>query len=257
MMVEERKNQKSSLIWCQIMRSEVYLLFLLLFHQTLLAEMFRMIRSSAFLSTTALCSGATIVGFQSKSKLFANCAPASASLSTSVSRPPRSPLVSLKDKVVLITGATAGIGLACAWRFADEHARLVLVGRRTDRLNEIKDAILKEYPKLKIHTVAMSVTDYGEVAALPKKLPNDFKDVDILVNNAGLARGVTKVEDNSMSDAIEVMETNVLGTIAFTAAFVPGMKQRGRGHIVNMGSVAVSVVSFCFFFLNCFFFLGI
>jgi NADPH:quinone reductase-like Zn-dependent oxidoreductase len=222
------------------MRSKIYLLFLLLFHQTLLAEMFRMMRSSSFLSTTAICSAATVVGFQTKNTVFANCAPASSSLSSFVARPPRSPLVSLKDKVVLITGATAGIGLACAWRFADENAKLVLVGRRNDRLNAVKDAILKEYPKLKIHTVAMSVTDYDEVAALPKKLPNDFKDVDILVNNAGLARGVTKVEDNSMSDAIEVMETNVLGTIAFTAAFVPRMKERGCGHIVNMGSVAVS-----------------
>jgi NADP-dependent 3-hydroxy acid dehydrogenase YdfG len=146
----------------------------------------------------------------------------------------------MKNKVVLITGATAGIGLACAWRFAEEGANLILVGRRQDRLEAIKTTIHETYPSVKIHVVAMSVTDYEAVSKLPSSLPNDFKEVDILVNNAGLARGVTSVDQNSMSDAIEVMETNVLGTVAFCAAFIPGMKQRGRGHVVNMGSVAVS-----------------
>jgi NADP-dependent 3-hydroxy acid dehydrogenase YdfG len=157
---------------------------------------------------------------------------------SSVARPSRSSLTDLKDQVVLITGASAGIGAACAWRFADHGAKLVLVGRRQQRLTELKQALLSEYPALKIHTVAMSVTDMAKVEALPNDLPAEFREVDILVNNAGLARGVTSVENNDMKDAIEVMETNVLGTIAFCRAFVPGMKERGRGHVVNMGSVA-------------------
>lgn len=201
--------------------------------------MFRAIRSSILLSTTA---GATVLGLQSRNTALATCTPA-VDFSSVVGRPKRSPLTSVKDKVVLITGASAGIGLACAWRFADEGSRLILVGRRKDRLEAIKSEINQSYPDLKIHVVTLSVTDYDAVAKLPQQLPADFKNVEILVNNAGLARGVTSVEHNSIVDAIEVIETNILGTIAFTTAFAPGMKERGRGHIVNMGSVAVSTIS--------------
>jgi 3-hydroxy acid dehydrogenase/malonic semialdehyde reductase len=157
-----------------------------------------------------------------------------------VARPTKSQLTDLKDEVVLITGASAGIGAACAWRFAELGSKLVLVGRRDQRLTELKKAIQKEYPNVKVHTVAMSVTDLPKVESLPKDLPEEFRDVVVLVNNAGLARGVTSVENNDLSDALEVMETNVIGTIAFSRAFLPGMKERGSGHIVNMGSVAVS-----------------
>jgi hypothetical protein len=156
-----------------------------------------------------------------------------------VSRPTKSALTDLKDQVVLITGASAGIGAACAWRFAEQGSKLVLVGRREQRLNELKAALQTEYPGLKVHVVALSVTDLPKVEALPAELPAEFRDVDILVNNAGLARGVTSVETNDLKDAVEVMETNVIGTIAFSRAFLPGMKARGRGHLVNMGSVAV------------------
>lgn len=98
----------------------------------------------------------------------------------------------------------------------------------------------------------MSVTDFEAVQKLPNELPADFKEVDVLVNNAGLAKGVCSVEENTMQDAIQVMETNVLGTIAFCTAFLPGMKARGRGHVVNMGSVAVSslVLQIPYFALN-------
>jgi 3-hydroxy acid dehydrogenase/malonic semialdehyde reductase len=145
---------------------------------------------------------------------------------------------SMKDKVVLITGATAGIGEACARSFAAEKAKLVLVGRREDRLEDVKRMLLSEDPSLKIHTVSLSVTDYDAVAALPDKLPKEFANVSVLLNNAGLALGVTSIEKNSIHDAKQVMDTNVLGVVAFCSAFVPGMLARGEGHIVNMGSVA-------------------
>lgn len=159
-----------------------------------------------------------------------------------VARPTSSPLTDMKNKVVLITGASAGIGAACAWRFAEHGAKLVLVGRREQRLAELKKAIQDEFPQAKVHTVSMSVTDLEKVQALPNELPAEFRDVHVLVNNAGLARGVTTVDQNDLKDAMEVMETNVLGTIAFCRAFVPGMKERGSGHVVNMGSVAVSLL---------------
>lgn len=145
---------------------------------------------------------------------------------------------SLKDKVVLITGANVGIGEACARQFAAQKSRLILVGRRKEKLDELKTSLLSEDPSLKVLTVAMSVTDYDAVAALPASLPKDFANVSILVNNAGLALGVTPVDKNSIADAKQVMDTNVLGVVAFCSAFTPGMLQRGEGHIVNMGSVA-------------------
>eukprot|EP00428_Durinskia_dybowskii_P068959 CAMPEP_0170395320 /NCGR_PEP_ID=MMETSP0117_2-20130122/21715_1 /TAXON_ID=400756 /ORGANISM="Durinskia baltica, Strain CSIRO CS-38" /LENGTH=303 /DNA_ID=CAMNT_0010651621 /DNA_START=22 /DNA_END=933 /DNA_ORIENTATION=+ len=146
--------------------------------------------------------------------------------------------MSLKNKVVLVTGATAGIGASCAWQFAEEGCKLILVGRRDDRLQSVKKDILSNYPNIDVHTVSMSVSDLKAVAELPNKLPAKFKDVEIIVNNAGLALGVTPADENDMEAAQTVMDTNVLGTIAMCRAFLPGMKQRGSGHIINMGSVA-------------------
>jgi NADP-dependent 3-hydroxy acid dehydrogenase YdfG len=148
--------------------------------------------------------------------------------------------LNLKNKVVLITGATAGIGASCAWQFAEEGCNLILVGRRTERLHQIKDDILKSYPTIGVHTVSLSVTDLDKVAALPNTLPEKFKNVEILVNNAGLALGVTPADTNDIEAARTVLDTNVLGTIALCRAFLPGMKERGHGHVINMGSVAVS-----------------
>jgi NADP-dependent 3-hydroxy acid dehydrogenase YdfG len=194
-------------------------------------------------SGSAIFAGARSKAFCSAAQPECKC-----QVKKAVARPKKSPLTDLKGKVVLITGATAGIGAACAWRFAEEGSKLVLVGRRADRLNALKNEIVATFPETNVHVVSMSVTDYEAVARLPNELPADFKDVDILVNNAGLARGVTSVENNQMVDAVEVMETNVLGTVAFCSAFLPGMKERGRGHIVNMGSVAVSKLSQLFLF---------
>lgn len=137
---------------------------------------------------------------------------------------------------MLITGATAGIGAACAMRFAECGAKLILLGRRGDRLQALQKEIHALHPDVRIHTVPMSVTDFSAVTALPGQLPAEFTNVDILLNNAGIALGVTSVEDNVVQDAKQVMDTNVLGTMAMCSAFLPGMKARGSGHLVNMGS---------------------
>lgn len=146
----------------------------------------------------------------------------------------------LTGKVVLITGASSGIGASCAWQFAEEGCHLVLVGRRDDKLQALKNVLLGSYPNTDVHTVVMSVNDLQQVADLPKKLPSKFRDVDILLNNAGLAIGLTSVDQNDVYAAQTVLDTNVLGTIAFCSAFLPGMKERGSGHLINMGSIAVS-----------------
>lgn len=209
-------------------------LFLVTFLHTMFRNPFKSVAPGL------LCGGAGFIGSIRRSH---------AEGVSPVARPSRGKPTNVKDQVVLITGASAGIGAACAWRFADEGAKLVLIGRRENRLKELKSELLKEHPQLKVHTVAMSVTDLPAVAALPEQLPAEFREVDILVNNAGLARGVSSVELNDMNDAIEVMETNVIGTIAFSRAFLPGMKARGRGHVVNMGSVAVGHFRCTYFFV--------
>ncbi len=132
----------------------------------------------------------------------------------------------------------SGIGLACAHSFAAEHATLILLGRRKERLDSLKATLLSHDPTLLIHTVPMFVTDYDAVAALPLSLPAPFSSVSILINNAGLALGVTTVDKNSVVDAQSVLDTNVMGTISMCTAFLPGMLARGEGHVVNMGSVA-------------------
>jgi 3-hydroxy acid dehydrogenase/malonic semialdehyde reductase len=117
----------------------------------------------------------------------------------------------MKNKIVLITGATAGIGKACAWRFAEEGSKLILVGRREDRLVELQKALQQSYKGIRVHLEALDVRDTDKVAKLPAKLPEEFQNVDILVNNAGLALGVTLVESNSVEDAKTMLDTNVLG----------------------------------------------
>jgi len=103
---------------------------------------------------------------------------------------------------------------------------------------ELKDELIQAFPNILVYPACLSVTDFQAVEALPKLLPQEFANADILVNNAGLALGVSSVDTNSISDAKIVMETNVLGVVAFCSAFLPGMKERGNGHVINIGSVA-------------------
>ena len=144
----------------------------------------------------------------------------------------------MKGKTVLITGATAGIGKATAFRFAELESNLILVGRRTEKLQEVKDEIKNHHPSVKVHVHTLDVSDVERVAALPSALPAEFQDVAVLVNNAGLALGVAAADANSMEDMDQVMRTNVHGLIAMCRAFLPGMKARNEGHIINVGSIA-------------------
>jgi len=144
------------------------------------------------------------------------------------------PSQSLSGDVVLITGATAGIGEACAWRFAEAGCKLVLAGRRTERLEALKTALQAAYT-VEVHCATLDVCQLDRVAALPAELP---WTVDILVNNAGLALGVSTADENSMEHVQTMLQTNVMGVAAMAKAFVPGMRSRGKGHLINIGSVA-------------------
>lgn len=151
----------------------------------------------------------------------------------------RQALTDLSQKVVLITGASGGIGEACAYRFAELDSKLVLVGRRSAKLQEVKSGILARHPGCKILCITLDVADPAAIMALPGQLEGSgFADVCVLVNNAGLALGVGTADAHSVADMETVMNTNVLGLMTMCRAFLPGMKTRGEGHVVNMGSVA-------------------
>jgi 3-hydroxy acid dehydrogenase / malonic semialdehyde reductase len=134
---------------------------------------------------------------------------------------------------VLVTGASAGFGLATVERFVRDGARVIACARRLDRLQ----ALAAKHPGL-VHAHALDVTDRAAVAALPKSLPSEFAAVDVLVNNAGLALGLQPAQQADPDDWERMIATNCSGLVQMTRAFVPGMVERGRGSIINIGSTA-------------------
>jgi 3-hydroxy acid dehydrogenase / malonic semialdehyde reductase len=146
-------------------------------------------------------------------------------------------MIDLKGKIVFITGASAGIGEACAHAFAAAGARLLLAARRMERLEKSASS-LRELGAADVHLLQLDVRDQPAVASTIEGLPEAWKDIDILVNNAGLSRGLDKLYLGSLDDWEEMLDTNVKGLLYVTRAVVPGMVSRGRGHIVNLGSTA-------------------
>jgi 3-hydroxy acid dehydrogenase/malonic semialdehyde reductase len=143
----------------------------------------------------------------------------------------------LKNKIVFITGATSGIGKACAVEFAKAEANLILCARRIELLKSLADELIKEY-KIKIHFDKVDVRNKSKVDHFVELLPAEFKKIDILVNNAGLSRGLEKFYEDDFNNWEEMIDTNVKGLLYVTRAVVPGMIERTNGHIVNIGSVA-------------------
>lgn len=139
----------------------------------------------------------------------------------------------LENKIVLITGASAGIGEACARAFAAEGARLILAARRTDRLEQLAAGL--GVPTL---CIALDVRDAPAVDSVLSALPDEWSAIDVLVNNAGLGLGLDKLQDGSVDDWNGMIDTNVKGLLHVTRAVVPGMVARGRGHVINIGSIA-------------------
>ncbi|NTX34639.1 MULTISPECIES: SDR family NAD(P)-dependent oxidoreductase [unclassified Myxococcus] len=134
---------------------------------------------------------------------------------------------------VLVTGATAGFGLAIARRFIQEGARVIATGRRTELLEKLR-AELGE----RLLPVTLDVTEREAMARVLGALPADFAEVDVLVNNAGLALGLEAAQSAHLDDWEVMVDTNVKGLMYCTHAVLPGMVARNRGHIINMGSVA-------------------
>lgn len=156
----------------------------------------------------------------------------------------------ISGQTALVTGASSGIGEALVWRLAEAGVKIIAVARRKERLTALKEAIKEKFGDAEVHCVTLDVRDIKAIQTLPAALPEGFDKVDILVNNAGLARGASAAHENKMEDVQEVLETNVTGTMAFTEAFVPGMIARGRGHLVNMGSIAGHEVRYIYSYMS-------
>ena len=145
-------------------------------------------------------------------------------------------MVSVQDHIVLITGASSGIGAACAKVFAQAGAKLILAARRRERLEQLADELSKFASS--IHLLPLDVRDRSLVESAFSTLPASWSSVDILINNAGLSRGLDKLHEGSFQDWEEMIDTNIKGLLYLTRFIVPGMVSRGRGDIVNLGSIA-------------------
>ncbi len=143
----------------------------------------------------------------------------------------------ISQQIVLITGASSGIGAACAQVFAQAGAKLILTARRLDRLEQLADQLTKEFAS-QIRLLSFDVGDRHQVESVLSNLPTDWAAIDILINNAGLSRGLDQLQTGNIQDWEEMIDTNLKGLLYVTRTLLPGMIQRGRGHIVNLGSIA-------------------
>ncbi|WP_392477959.1 SDR family oxidoreductase [Nostoc sp. C110] len=146
-------------------------------------------------------------------------------------------MTSLQNQIILITGASSGIGTACARIFAGAGAKLILAARRLERLQQLADTLIKEFGT-EIHLLQLDVRDRNAVEEAISTLPPAWSDIDILINNAGLSRGLDKLHEGSFQDWEDMIDTNVKGLLYVSRYVVPGMVSRDRGHVVNLGSIA-------------------
>jgi 3-hydroxy acid dehydrogenase/malonic semialdehyde reductase len=144
---------------------------------------------------------------------------------------------SLKDKIVFITGASAGIGRSCARAFAAEGARILMCARRADRLKTFAAELKTEFG-VPVHHFGLDVRSQSAVEKAVEGLAKDWKGIEILVNNAGLSRGLDKLHQGCLSDWEEMIDTNVKGLLYVSRAVIPRMVERGSGHVINIGSIA-------------------
>ncbi len=141
------------------------------------------------------------------------------------------------NKIAMVTGATAGIGKATAYKFAKEQYDLILTGRRADLLDEISKDLQLTYG-IKVYKMKMDVREKEDVEKQINALPEGWKKIDILVNNAGLAVGLNPIQEGIIDDWERMIDTNVKGLLYVSRAICPLMIVNGYGHIVNIGSIA-------------------
>jgi len=142
----------------------------------------------------------------------------------------------MKNRIVLITGATSGIGEACAHKFAGAGYDLILTGRNCAKLASLKENLSSE--NVRVLTLAFDVRNSEDAAAAIESLDPEWQKIDVLINNAGLARGLDKEYEGVIEDWDMMIDTNIKGLLTMTRLIVPGMVERNEGHVINVGSVA-------------------
>lgn len=145
--------------------------------------------------------------------------------------------MSLSGSVVCITGASSGIGAACAEAFAARGCRLLLSARREDRLEELAARLERDHGA-DVRCDQLDVRDRSAVESWAASLPEEWAAIRVLVNNAGLARGIAPLQEGVVEDWEEMVDTNLKGLLYVTRALLPGMVERGAGHVINIGSIA-------------------
>ncbi|MEO1672634.1 MAG: SDR family oxidoreductase [Cyanobacteria bacterium J06631_2] len=146
-------------------------------------------------------------------------------------------MVSIRGQIVVITGASSGIGASCARMFAKEGASLILAARRRDKLEAIA-AEIKQADQVEVCILEMDVSDRQSVENSFASLEESWRNVDILVNNAGLSRGLDKLQSGEIQNWEEMIDTNLKGVLYVTRSLLPGMVERNQGHVINIGSIA-------------------
>ena len=141
------------------------------------------------------------------------------------------------DKIVFITGASSGIGAGCARKFASQGASLILNARNVNKLSALNEELEKQYGTV-VYLLPFDVRDRKAATSALESLPKEWQSIDILVNNAGLVIGTDKEQEGSLDEWDIVIDTNVKALLAMTRLIVPGMVERKRGHIINIGSIA-------------------
>ncbi|MGF1521404.1 MAG: SDR family oxidoreductase [Leptolyngbyaceae cyanobacterium] len=145
--------------------------------------------------------------------------------------------ISITNRIILITGASSGIGSACARLFAQAGARLILAARRKEKLQSLADELQQSY-QVETLLLPLDVQACNAVSTSIEGLPAVWRDIDVLINNAGLSRGLDKQYESPIQNWEEMIDTNIKGLLYVTRAVVPGMVSRNQGHVVNIGSIA-------------------
>ena len=146
-------------------------------------------------------------------------------------------MTAIAGQIVCVTGASSGIGAACASAFAREGCHLLLVARRKDRIDALA-ARLSGQHAIECTTAQADVRRQEEVERTFSGLPDRWRHIDILINNAGLARGLSRLHEGSLDDWEEMIDTNIKGLLYVTRSVLPSMVERKRGHVINIGSIA-------------------
>lgn len=141
------------------------------------------------------------------------------------------------SKIVLITGATSGIGEAATIKLAAEGMNLIIAGRRNERLFKLKETLESQF-QVRILTLCFDIRDENQVKEAIENLPADWRNIDILINNAGLAAGLSSLQKGNSDDWNRMIDTNIKGLLYITRAVSPQMVERKSGHIINIGSIA-------------------